>query len=167
MMINESNQAFGEALVKSLIGERGHIPIARALPDITAELAGKRTGEAPYTIYQLLKHMSYWQSFLLTFLEGGKPVLPSHVMESWPSEERPENDEEWAAIVQHFLNGVDKACQIAREAQLDEKIEHFPTETKAGILRNIASHNSYHLGEIVLLRRINGAWPPPGGGYPA
>ncbi len=166
MTILESNQAFGEALVKSLIGERGHIPIARALPDITAELAGKRTGEAPYSIYQLLKHMSYWQSFLLTYLEGGKPLMPSHVMDSWPSEEAPENEEEWQAIVQHFLSGIDKACQIARSTQLDESIANFPTETKAGILRNIASHNSYHLGEIVLLRRINGAWPPPGGGYP-
>lgn len=167
MSMNESNRAFGEALVKSLVGERGHIPITRALSDINAELASTRTTGAPYTIYQLLKHMGYWQEFLLTYLEGGKPELPSHVMDSWPTADRPESEEEWETIVQSFLQGVERACEIARTSQLDEILEKFPTETKASILRNIASHNSYHLGEIVLLRRMNGAWPPPGGGYPA
>lgn len=163
----ESNQAFGQALVKSLVGERGHIPISRALSDITSELAGKRMEEAPYTIYQLLKHMSYWQNFLLTYIEGGKPQLPSSVAESWPNESVPDSETEWDRVVKQFLEGIDKAVGYASNEQLDEAIEHFPTETKAGILRNIASHNSYHLGEIVLLRRMFGAWPPPGGGYPA
>ena len=167
MSMNESNRAFGEALVKSLVGERGHIPITRALNDITAELAGTTTAGAPYTIYQLLKHMSYWQVFLLTYLEGGKPELPSHVMDSWPTSDCPASEEDWEAIIQSFLQGVDRACEIARTSQLDETLEKFPTETKAGILRNIASHNSYHLGEIILLRRMNGDWPPSGGGYPA
>ncbi|NEW07483.1 DinB family protein [Paenibacillus sp. SYP-B3998] len=165
--MKESNQAFGQALVKSLIGERGHIPIARALSDITVDVAGKRTDNMPYSIYQLLMHMSYWQDFMLTYLEGGKPVLPTSVMESWPSEEQPEDAEKWQDTVEHFLQGVEKAVQMAQTTQLDEPINNFPGETKAGILRNIASHNSYHLGEIVLLRRLHGAWPPPGGGYPA
>ena len=32
------------------------------------------------------------------------------------------------------------------------------------MLHTIASHNSYHLGQIVLVRQLLGAWPPPGGG---
>jgi uncharacterized damage-inducible protein DinB len=165
--MSESNRAFGKALVKSLVGERGHLPIARALPDITVELAGKRMEGAPYTIYQLLKHMSYWQNFLLTYLDGGKPQLPSSVAESWPSEGEPGSEDEWQLVIKQFLQGIDKAISYSESMQLDETLTHFPTETKAGILRNIASHNSYHLGEIVLLRRLFGAWPPPGGGYPA
>ncbi|QSF47915.1 DinB family protein [Paenibacillus tianjinensis] len=165
--MSESNSAFGEALVKSLIGERGHIPIARALPDITSELAGQRTEGIPYSIYQLLKHMSYWQDFMLTFLEGGKPQAPGNVRESWPVEEAPVDEAEWQDTVRHLLQGVEKAVAFARTVQLDEPLLGFPGETKGGILRNIASHNSYHLGEIVILRRLHGAWPPPGGGYPA
>lgn len=165
--MSDSNKSFSQALVKALVGERGHIPIAKALPDITVELAGRSTPEIPYTIYQLLKHMSYWQTFMLVYLDGEKPVLPSSVQESWPAEQRPSGDEEWQQVINEFLQGVDKALLIAQSAQLDEAVPHFPGETKAGILRNIASHNSYHLGELVLLRRLYGAWPPPGGGYPA
>lgn len=166
-MMSESNQAFGQALVKSLIGERGHLPIARALSDISSEIAGRRAEEMPYSIYQLVSHMSYWQDFMLVYLEGGKPELPKNVMESWPNEEYPKNEDDWQAIITHLLQGVERAVEIAQAVELNAPIDSFPGETKAGILRNIASHNSYHLGEIVLLRRIYGAWPPPGGGYPA
>ncbi|WP_318628163.1 DinB family protein [Paenibacillus polymyxa] len=165
--MSDANQLFGQALVKSLVGERGHIRVARALPDIDVELAGKKHTEMPYSIYQLLKHMIYWQQFMLEHLEGRKPQLPGNVMESWPEETGPQSEEAWQAVINEFLQGVDQAVQIAETAQLDDSLAHFPGETKAGLLRNIASHNSYHLGEIVLLRRIYGAWPPPGGGFPA
>lgn len=162
----ETNQAFVEVLVKSLVGERGHIPIARALKEVPVELAGKRIEGVPYSIFQLLSHMSYWQNFLLTYLDGHKPQMPSSVDESWPQEATPENIEEWLKLIEQFLRGIDRSIEYARSVQLDDTLEHFPTETNAGILRNIASHNSYHLGEIVVLRRLFGSWPPPGGGYP-
>lgn len=92
--------------------------------------------------------------------------MPANVAESWSSVSEPESEEEWRMVVEQFLHGVNKAVDYAQSEQLDNPLEHFPTETKAGILRNIASHNSYHLGEIVLLRRLFDAWPPPGGGDP-
>lgn len=165
--MSDSNLAFGQALVKSLVGERGHIPIARALPDITLELAGQQIDVLPYTIYQLVQHMNYWQDFMLAHLEGGNPQRPGSVQESWPDESAPADEAALRNAIGHLLQGVDRAVAIAQTAQLDEPLAHFPGETKGGLLRNIASHNSYHLGEIVLLRRLHGAWPPPGGGYPA
>ncbi|UKS29688.1 DinB family protein [Paenibacillus sp. HWE-109] len=165
--MTDANQLFGQALVKSLVGERGHIPIARALPDIDAELAGRVHEAMPYSIYQLLRHMHYWQQFMLEHLEGRKPQLPANVMGSWPEETSPQDEMSWQTDIKMFLEGVDRAVTIAETAQLDEPLPHFPVETRAGLLRNIASHNSYHLGEIVLLRRFYGAWPPPGGGFPA
>ncbi|NQX47865.1 DinB family protein [Paenibacillus tritici] len=165
--MSESNHAFAQALVKSLVGERGHIPMARALPDLTLELAGHTVEGIPYTIYQLVKHMGYWQDFMLAHLEGNKPHSPASVQESWPAESAPADESQLQEAIEHLLQGVEKAVAIAQTARLDETLAHFPGETKGGLLRNIASHNSYHLGEIVLLRRLQGAWPPPGGGYPA
>lgn len=165
--MSDANQSFGQALVKSLVGERGHIRITRALPDIDVTLAARTHEAMPYTIYQLVKHMHYWQQFMLEHLEGRKPQPPANASESWPEEKGPQDEATWKADIQAFLDGVDQAVAIAETAQLDEPLLYFPGETKAGLLRNIASHNSYHLGEIVLLRRFYGAWPPPGGGYPA
>ncbi|EIT86420.1 hypothetical protein A374_05641 [Fictibacillus macauensis ZFHKF-1] len=164
--MTEANQAFSEALVKSLVGERGHLPIARALSDLDEALVGKEIEGVPYTIYQLVWHMNYWQTFLLQYLEGKQPERPKSVTESWPEQKAP-TSEEWQRTLAAFLNGLDQAISYAKSLPLDEGVNFFPTESNAGILRNIASHNTYHLGEIVLLRRLFGAWPPPGGGYPA
>lgn len=68
--MDQSNKAFSQALVKSLRGERGHLPIKNALSDIDMALAGKRKEELPYSIYQLVKHMTYWQDFLLLSAQG-------------------------------------------------------------------------------------------------
>lgn len=95
VIIEQSNKAFSETLVKSLRGERGHPPIMNALSDIDVELAGKCRKELPYSIYQLVKHMTYWQDFLLLTAQGKKPALPAHVKESWPEEECPGSEEEW------------------------------------------------------------------------
>lgn len=165
--MSDVNQSFGQALVKSLVGERGHIRIARALPDIDVELAGRTHEAMPYTIYQLVKHMHYWQNFMLEHVEGRKPQMPANVSESWPVETGPQDEETWKEDIRSFLSGIDQAVSIAETAQLNDPLLYFPGETKGGLLRNIASHNSYHLGEIVLLRRFYGAWPPPGGGFPA
>ncbi|MBE7149343.1 DinB family protein [Bacillus mycoides] len=164
--MEQSNKAFSQALVKSLRGERGHLPIKNALSDIDVALAGKRREELPYSIYQLVKHMTYWQDFLLLSAQGKKPALPAHVKESWPEEECPSSEEEWQQTIQYFLQGIEQACTIAQTVQLDKTLDEWPGETPGGVLRNIASHNSYHLGEIVLIRRLFSAWPPPTGGYP-
>lgn len=166
IIMEQSNKAFSEALVKSLRGERGHLPIKNALLDIDVALAGKRREELPYSIYQLVKHMTYWQDFLLLAAQDKRPALPAHVRESWPEEECPGSEEEWRQMIQYFLQGIEQACMIAQTVQLDKPLESWPGETPGGMLRNIASHNSYHLGEIVLIRRLFSAWPPPTGGYP-
>ncbi|MDP5276607.1 DinB family protein [Chengkuizengella axinellae] len=165
--MTNANEVFGQTLVKSLRGERGHIPIKRALSDIDFDLAGKRIEALPYTIYQLAGHMLYWQRWFLEHLEGEQPQMPKDAMETWPSEHKPADEGAWKKIIEELLLGVDRACDFATTVQLDDPLEHWPSESKAGILRNMASHNSYHLGEIVLIRRLFGAWPPPGGGYPA
>ncbi|MCD7033623.1 DinB family protein [Metabacillus sp. GX 13764] len=165
--MEQSNKAFSDALVKSLKGERGHLPIKNALMDINAELAGKSKSELPYSIFQLVKHMIYWQDFLLLMAEGKKPKPPAHVSESWPEEAGPGSEEEWQRTIDSFLQGIELAITMAQTVQLDKPLENFPGETPGGLLRNIASHNSYHLGEIVVLRRLFSSWPPPTGGYPA
>ncbi|MFC4779167.1 DinB family protein [Paenibacillus sp. GCM10023252] len=164
----QSNEAFGQALVKSLIGERGHLPVARGVGDMSWELAGRGAEGIPYTIYQLVWHMQYWQTFMLTYAEGGQPTRPTSAQDSWTEQRNAPSDEQWKELQQQFLRGIDRACELAQTIALDELLPGFPVpETRGGMLRNIASHNSYHLGEIVLLRRLNGAWPPVGGGYPA
>lgn len=166
-MSQTAEQAFARALVQSLIGERGHLPIAKALSDIDLELSGQRIDGLPYTIHQLISHMTYWQDFMLAHVRGEQPQRPPIPAESWPQEDRAADEMAWQQVLDDFLQGIDSACELAQTLELATPLVHVPTETVAGFLRNIASHNTYHLGEIVIIRRLLGSWPPPGGGYPA
>lgn len=146
--MSDVNQSFGQALVKSLVGN-AVISASPVLYPISMSHLPLRTHDAmPYTIYQLVKHMHYWRQFMLEHLEGRKPQLPANVSESWPEEKGPQDEATWKADIQAFLDGVDQAVAIAETAQLDDPLLYFPGETKAGLLRNIASHNSYHLGRL-------------------
>ncbi|MFD1884776.1 DinB family protein [Paenibacillus wenxiniae] len=166
-MSDTAEQAFSRALVQSLVGERGHLPIARALSDIHLKLAGEQVQGLPYTIYQLVSHMSYWQDFMLAHVRGEQPARPPAVADSWPVQTNAADEASWQVVLDDFLQGIDTACELARTLELAQPLAFIPTETVAGFLRNIASHNTYHLGEIVIIRRLLGSWPPPGGGFPA
>ncbi|WP_322907002.1 DinB family protein [Paenibacillus sp. SGZ-1009] len=162
-----AEQAFARALVQSLVGERGHLPIARALSDIDLQLAGQQVAGLPYTIYQLVSHMRYWQDFMLAHVRGEQPSRPPSVADSWLEHTNAADEASWQVVLDDFLQGIDSACELANTLELAQPLALIPTETIAGFLRNIASHNTYHLGEIVIIRRLLGSWPPPGGGYPA
>ena len=111
--MTQTNTAFRDALIKSLRGERGHLPTINAITDINMELASHKQEELPYSIYQLVKHMSYWQDFLLALAKGENPEKPKSVSESWPEHPAPSDEEEWKKTIQHFCDGIDEACHLA------------------------------------------------------
>ncbi|PTX52215.1 hypothetical protein C8P63_13131 [Melghirimyces profundicolus] len=66
--------------------------------------------------------------------------------------------------MRHFRKGVEEALRLAEEPDPDGKIPGHVDRTRMEGLRSIASHNSYHLGQVALIRRMPGSWPPPKGG---
>jgi uncharacterized damage-inducible protein DinB len=75
-------------------------------------------------------------------------------------------------VRERFLEGLARALLVALDQEagvrrLDPPIEFPPLAnyTVADAVTHIAMHNAHHLGQIITLRRILGAWPPPGGSY--
>lgn len=64
-----------------------------------------------------------------------------------------------------YWNGFSLAALAAyiREGNLEGKTPSG-RRLRADVLRGVGSHVSYHFGQIALLRRMLGAWPPRGGG---
>jgi hypothetical protein len=81
---------------------------------------------------------------------GGEPDYPS---------EPPDSEQAWHDLVTTFLAGAAKAvaCGQSREQVGTEIVPGLPT---AEALHSLAVHNAYHLGKIVALRQLIGAWPP-------
>jgi uncharacterized damage-inducible protein DinB len=144
-----------------LAGTDAHVQAAQALEDLSWKDAGAQPPESPYTVFQLLQHMIYWQNWTLRWLDGENPQLPRHASMSWPGDARPKDHHHWTHSVKSFLHGLEELIQRSHQKESVEKGRRW---SRPDMIQIISSHNSYHLGQIVLIRRMLGAWPPPSGG---
>lgn len=142
-----------------LTGERSHADPARCFDELSAELAGRAPDGAPYTVYEQLNHVRYWQGVYLRRLDGEDVPSPPTAAHGWPGPARPEGDAAWEAAVEDFRAGVRRALAIASSAGLERELPHWGGINLAHGLALLAAHNAYHAGQVVLLRRELGAWP--------
>ena len=150
-----------QTLSRALFGKDAHVQSTRALEGLDWKNAGARPKGMPHSIFQLLNHMIYWQHWTIQWLDGKKPKLPKHASMSWPGDVGPKNQKTWQQTTKAFLTGQKELFQRC------QKLDSFNKSGKwscSDIMQIIGSHNSYHLGQIVLIRRMLDSWPPPSGG---
>src|SRR6266849_10593493 len=139
---------------------------------LTAELASRRVEGFPHSIWQLVFHVNYWIDYDLKRIRGERPPYPAHADASWPSSPPPADDAAWKQDVVRFTALLGEVAMLANSGpeKLQQEVEamHPAHERQSSsvqaVLWQTVVHNSYHLGQIALLRRILGVWPPPGGG---
>ena len=145
----------------ALSGKGAHVRTKNLFAGLSWKVAGTRPEGLPHSIFQLLNHMSYWQDWVVKWLDGADPPIPKHASGSWPGSPGPASSKEWQRAVRGFRNGLTKLDRQSREGDL---LATRGKHSRLGMLQAIASHNSYHVGQVVLLRQMLGTWPPPSGG---
>ncbi|MBD1372981.1 DinB family protein [Hazenella sp. IB182357] len=151
-------------LIRSLTGEGAHVDSTDALLALSPELAGRPIEGNAFTIFQITDHMIYWQEYWAKWMEGEAPPLPKRAIDSFSTQVAPSDQTEWDNLVDTFHQGVKRAIAYANSKPLFEPIPQKPKYTYYEFLQWTATHNSYHLGQIVVLRRMLDAWPSPSGG---
>lgn len=147
-------------LLYLLRGGGAHLSIEKALEELSAESRGVKPAEAPHTPWQLLEHLRIAQWDILDFCRNSNYQALDFPAGYWPRTETPPSLEAWESSVKSFKADL-KAMQnlVANPAtDLFARIPHGEGQT---ILREallVADHNAYHLGQLVLLRRLLGAW---------
>ncbi len=108
---------------------------------------------ALHSIAGHVAHMAWWQRQVLQDIALGKRQRQS-------SDEFPNTVtlEEWNFVKQDFLDGLEDLKKCCDDPVLLETKYIHTSETIAEALLDFAIHNAYHLGQIVLLRRLQGAW---------
>ena len=159
------------ALTELLVGKGAHVDPIACVEDISAELATRQVAGFPHSIAQLVFHMNYWMSYELRRIRGEKPAYPEHNSESFPPSAAVD-EPEWNRMRREFASLLAEYAKLAESprAELDRQIEtaHDGDKKVAGtleaVLWQMVAHNSYHVGQIAMIRRAMGVWPPPGGG---
>lgn len=154
-----------ELLMDALLGKKAHVTAERAFEGITWRQAGLTIPRSPHTIWQLLKHLNYWQDRLISRIEGMK-VLPAKTSDDgWKFDSSPPDEETYKRDLGKLLISINYITQTMLP-QLDcLKVSMGDYPHGFAVIQSMASHISCHLGEVVLLRRMLGIWPPPSGGY--
>ena len=159
-------------LEQLLSGDGAAAPPEYILERLSTEEAMRSVAGAPRTIYEELWHIAFWQQISLDWIAGKETQYPAHADEGFPTEAQRQN-ESWKALCERFFRGNAQAAAAARHTgglEISVKCPSRPghpvrTMTVREQLENLAAHNAYHFGRVVLLRQMLGAWPPPSGGY--
>jgi uncharacterized damage-inducible protein DinB len=160
------------ALRELVYGKGAHVDPVACIEDVSAELATQRLAGYPHSIWQIVLHMNFWMDHDLATIVGEKPRYPDHAIESWPQHPEPATESQWRAVQQRFVELLAQLDALADSdsSTLGRVLEDFGianTPRQATVctrLWQIVAHNSYHFGQIALLRRQAGAWPPLRGG---
>jgi uncharacterized damage-inducible protein DinB len=168
----------GDSTVRELVYGRGaHVDPVASIEDVPAELAARLVAGSPHSIWQIVEHMNYWMDYDLAIMAGDHRPYPNQAGKSWPAHPGPaadhrEAEQRWLATIRRFTDLLVEVARLAGSngAVLERKVfspgpSPAPRETTVhAMLYQITAHNSYHAGQIVLLRRQAGAWPPERGG---
>jgi uncharacterized damage-inducible protein DinB len=159
-------------LIELLRGKGAHVDPMACVEDLSADWAGKKLTGHPHTIWQILGHISYWMDYEVKRIAGKRPTYPEHAAESWPADDGPANEDAWISEIARFSSLLEELSDLATLSaeKLDGAVERLhPSQstrvsTVRAVLWQIVAHNSYHVGQIVLLRQGLGKWPARKGG---
>jgi uncharacterized damage-inducible protein DinB len=154
-------------------GRGAHADALACLEGVDAELAARLPVGSPYSIYALVWHMTFWMDNELERIAGGRPAYPERAALGWPPADRGPDEAEWVLCVARFARQLGELQRLAESpaevraravAVTSEAAHANQGNTVEDVVWQTLVHNSHHLGQVVLLRRLLGAWPPAGGG---
>ena len=133
-----------------------HVDLREALTDFPKDLRGQKPGGAPHTPWQLLEHIRIAQWDILEFSRSAKHKSPKWPEEYWPRTEAPPSDKAWDKSVQQVLADLEAMRELVGDPKNDltAKISHGDGQTLLREALLVADHNAYHLGQLVMVRRI-------------
>jgi hypothetical protein len=156
----ERGRSLREHLVEVLQGGHAHATFDAAVKNLPAALRGKRPKGAEHSPWEILEHLRIAQWDILEFSRDPKHESPDWPTGYWPSAPAPADEKAWDKSVRAFRKDLKAMCDLVQSDSTDlfAKIPHGSGQT---VLREVllaADHNAYHIGQMVLVRKLLGAW---------
>jgi hypothetical protein len=141
-------------VLELLDGKSAHIDIESALKDFPLDRINEKPVGSPHSAWQLLEHIRIAQWDIFDF-----SVNPDYREMTWPDEYWPTDEgtpDKWKASVKQTLDDLRAMCDLVADNKTDlfAKIPHGSGQTILREAMLVSDHNAYHLGQIVLLRRM-------------
>ena len=156
----KDSDAVREHVLKLLKGGHAHADFDTAVKDLPSKLRGVKLKGAPYTAWQLVEHMRIAQRDILEFSRDSKHASPAWPDGYWPKSDAPSTPAAWNNSLRKFRADAKAMASLVADQKSDlfKKIPHGTGQTLLREALLVADHNAYHIGQLVLLRRLLGAW---------
>jgi DinB superfamily len=154
--------ALRQHLLDLLTGSNAHADFEAAIKDLPADLRGKTPKGAEHSPWELVEHLRIAQEDILDFSRNPDYKERPWPSGYWPATPAPPDEQAWDRSVRALRKDLKSFCALVSDPDTDlyAKIPHGNGQT---ILREallIADHNAYHVGQLILVRRLLGAWKP-------
>jgi hypothetical protein len=155
-----ASESLREHLVKLLNWDDAHCGFDKAVDGLSAELRGVTPTGLPYSAWQLVEHIRIAQRDILDFCRDPNYAEKKWPDDYWPKDPKPPSDAAWQSSITAVRSDRDELSRLAADTEVN-LLAPVPTGDGQTFLREIllaADHMSYHVGQLVYVRRLLGAW---------
>ena len=146
-----------EHLLELLRGGSAHITFDDAVKGFPVELAGVRPEGAPHSAWELLEHLRIAQEDILRFSQSAEHVSPPWPKGYWPNSPAPRDAGHWEETVAAIRRDLAEFEGMLQDGDLFRTLPWGEGQTLLREALLIADHNAYHLGQLMIVRRLLGA----------
>lgn len=149
------DQLLREQLVEALRKGNAHLDLFSVVRNFPQELYGKKPHGSAHSPWQLLEHIRFTLNDLLTFSTESEYLAPKWPDDYWPKQDAPKNADEWNTSVKALKADIDAFVKLIRdpESNLYAPIPWGDGQTLLREALLAIDHTSYHLGQLVLVRK--------------
>ncbi|QEL16698.1 DinB family protein [Limnoglobus roseus] len=159
-MSTDPQQKLRDHLLELLHGGSAHLTFEKATEGIPPALRGAKASPIPHTPWRLLEHLRIAQWDIVEFSvnpEHKSPVWPDGY---WPDGDAPPDEAAWGRAITHYHADAARMEALVSDPKTDlfAKLEHGYGQTVLREAMLVADHANYHLGQLVVVRRLLGCW---------
>ncbi len=158
--MKDANAVMREQLAELLQGKSAHLSFDDAIAGLPPKMRGAKPPGIPHSVWRLVEHMRIAQWDILQFSKNGRHKSPKWPEGYWPKGDAPRDAKQWNQTVKQFRADLKAMMRMVKDKKVD-LLAPIPGGQGQAVFREamlVADHNSYHVAQIVMVRRMLGVW---------
>jgi len=148
-------------IAKALDWGEAHADFDKVVEGLAPELRGRRVDGLPHSPWEILEHLRIAQHDILDFSRNANYEKLEWPDDYWPPTPAPPTPTAWDESVAAFKREREEFKALTTDTAIDltARIPHGKGQTYLREVLLVLDHNAYHVAELVVIRRLLGAWP--------
>ena len=154
------DSALRRQIARSLDWQEAHAGFDAAVATLPPALRGRTPPGLPYSAWQLVEHIRRTQADILEFCVAPHYEEKEWPKEYWPDSPEPPSAEAWDESVAAVRRDRKALADLTTNPSIDltARVPNGDGQTYLREVLLVVDHTAYHVGELIVVRRLLGAW---------